>query len=132
MHCHVQAAQALALLQWLAAELGQLPQAQQREALQLPLQLGGKLTSRVLARGLRAVLLPAQSPAKAAPSVSFRAEDDVAAPPARSAVSRVQSPRYAGFLPPRPILAEHAVGLLGGMTLAVLRRDIVGCWAAWS
>ena len=71
MHCHVQAAQALALLQWLAAELGQLPQAQQREALQLPLQLGGKLTSRVLARGLRAVLLPAQSPAKAAPLSVF-------------------------------------------------------------
>ena len=96
----MQAAQALSLLQWLGGELGQLPQAQQREALRLPLQLGGKLTSRVAARALRAVLLPPQSPAQAAPSVSSRAEDEPLAP-ARSAVSRVQSPRSA----PRPLAA---------------------------
>ncbi len=98
---YMQAAQALALLQWLGAELGQLPQAEQREALRLPLLLGGKLTSRVLARGLRAVLLPPQSPAQTVPSVSSRTEEVEVAPATRSAVSRVQSPRYAALLPPR-------------------------------
>jgi len=88
----MQAAEALSLLQWLGEELGQLPQAQQREALRLPLLLGGKLSSRVVARSLRAFLLPSQSAAAVSPSVPSQAKDEPIAA-SRSPLSRVQSPR---------------------------------------
>ena len=95
--CGAQAAEALSLLQWLGEELGQLPQAQQREALRLPLLLGGKLSSRVVARGLRSFLLPSQSAAAVSPSVPSQAMDEPIAP-SRSPVSRVQSPRCCSRL----------------------------------
>ena len=88
----MQAADALALLQWLGEELAQLPRAKQAEALRLPLLLGGKLSSRVAARALRALLLPPQAAPRSAPSAPSSAQDEPAVP-GRSAVSRVQSPR---------------------------------------
>ena len=90
----MQAAEALSLLQWLGAELQALPQGQRAEALRLPLLLGGKLTSRVAARALRALLLPPQSAAKASPSAPSSISEDEPVSPERSPVSRVQSPRY--------------------------------------
>ena len=88
----MQAADALALLQWLGEELARLPRAEQTEALRLPLLLGGKLSSRVAARALRALLLPPQSAPRSAPSSPSSAQDEPAVPN-RSAISRVQSPR---------------------------------------
>ncbi|CAK0758203.1 hypothetical protein CVIRNUC_002602 [Coccomyxa viridis] len=87
-----QAAEALSLLQWLGAELQALPQGQRAEALRLPLLLGGKLTSRVAARALRALLLPPQSAAAASPSAPSSISQDEPVAPERSPVSRVQSP----------------------------------------
>ena len=89
----MQAAEALSLLQWLGAELQALPQGQRAEALRLPLLLGGKLTSRVAARALRALLLPPQSAAAASPSAPSSISPDEPVAPERSPVSRVQSPR---------------------------------------
>lgn len=88
----MQAADALALLQWLGEELARLPRAEQTEALRLPLLLGGKLSSRVAARALRALLLPPQSAPRSPSSAPSSAQNEPAVPN-RSAISRVQSPR---------------------------------------
>lgn len=102
----LQAADALALLQWLGEELGRLPGPQQREALRLPLQVTAKLSSRLAARALRAFLLPPQSAPAASPSVPSVAVEEPAAA-GRSPVSRVQSPRsVSALLPGKIILSD--------------------------
>ncbi|CAL8466667.1 g6203 [Coccomyxa elongata] len=82
-----QAAEAAGLLQWLGAELPQLPDAERVEALRLPILLGAKVSSRIAARALRALLLPPASSAngKAQPATA-------PAPTTRSTTSRVSSP----------------------------------------
>lgn len=110
----MQAAEALSLLQWLGAELQALPQGQRAEALRLPLLLGGKLTSRVAARALRALLLPPQSAAAASPSAPSSISQDEPVAPERSPVSRVQSPRY--------VISHDTELCRGGVNDATLHR----------
>lgn len=85
--------QAVQMLQWFVQEASQLPTAARLEALRIPLSLGNKVSSRLLARAARAWLAPGAAPLTNANGKPMNPDGTLAARSAtRSASTMTDSP----------------------------------------